>query len=278
MDIFSNFIPERFYIDCIVNNKKFILPPKKTIDFSDKPISIFNDYTPNYEQLNKNPYNILIIQEPNQLFGLHDYAISTKDNFSCILTWGETILEKCENSILLPFGTSFLCECTEFYENLKIENKKFDVSFLCGPKKITEGHFLRHKIFSRINEVKIDKTWIYQCPSEEKKKCWNSYFHIAIENSKNKNYFTEKIIDCFLTKTIPIYWGCSNIEEYFNKDGFIKFNSDEELMHILNNLTPCYYHDRKKVIEENYKKALYYADFFYRLNEILEQIVTTNNI
>ena len=135
-----------------------------------------------------------------------------------------------------------------------------------------------NKIFSRINEVKIDKTWIYQCPSEEKKKCWNSYFHIAIENSKNKNYFTEKIIDCFLTKTIPIYWGCSNIEEYFNKDGFIKFNSDEELMHILNNLTPCYYHDRKKVIEENYKKALYYADFFYRLNEILEQIVTTNNI
>ena len=81
MDIFSNFIPKEHYLNCVVNNKKFILEPTKKINFSDKPISIFNDYTPTFEELNKNPYNVLIILEPNQLHGLHDWTINNKENF-----------------------------------------------------------------------------------------------------------------------------------------------------------------------------------------------------
>ena len=38
---------------------------------------------------------------------------------------------------------------------------------------------------------------------------------IAIENSSQKNYFTEKLIDCFVCNTLPIYWGCPNIFDYF---------------------------------------------------------------
>ncbi len=32
-------------------------------------------------------------------------------------------------------------------------------------------------------------------------------------NSSNRGYHTEKIIDAFLSKTVPIYWGCPNLEE-----------------------------------------------------------------
>ena len=47
----------------------------------------------------------------------------------------------------------------------------------------------------------------------------DSMFHVAIENTSHKNYFTEKLHDCILTHTIPIYWGCPNISEFYNTDG-----------------------------------------------------------
>ena len=51
-----------------------------------------------------------------------------------------------------------------------------------------------------------------------------------------KNWFTEKLIDCFATGTIPIYWGCPNIEEFFNKDGIIQVNNIDELLETTTNL------------------------------------------
>lgn len=46
-------------------------------------------------------------------------------------------------------------------------------------------------------------------------------FSIAIENSSTPDYWTEKIVDCFLGWTIPIYFGAPNIGDYFPKDSFI---------------------------------------------------------
>ena len=49
-------------------------------------------------------------------------------------------------------------------------------------------------------------------------------FSIAIENSRNGCYFTEKILDCFTTRTVPIYWGCPDIGDYFDMNVIITFN------------------------------------------------------
>ncbi len=35
----------------------------------------------------------------------------------------------------------------------------------------------------------------------------NHETHIQVENSQIDTYFTEKLLDCFLTGTVPIYWG-----------------------------------------------------------------------
>jgi hypothetical protein len=53
---------------------------------------------------------------------------------------------------------------------------------------------------------------------------------ISMENSKNNNYITEKILHGFSANTIPVYWGADNIGDYFNKDRFINvksFNMDD---------------------------------------------------
>ena len=48
-------------------------------------------------------------------------------------------------------------------------------------------------------------------------------FSIVIENSIESDYFTEKLLDCFLTGTIPIYVGTKTTSEYFDTDGIIYF-------------------------------------------------------
>lgn len=45
-------------------------------------------------------------------------------------------------------------------------------------------------------------------------------YSLAVENSQIPNYFTEKITDCFLAFTKPIYWGCPNISEYFPPESY----------------------------------------------------------
>ena len=41
-------------------------------------------------------------------------------------------------------------------------------------------------------------------------------------------YFNEKIIDCFFSGTIPIYWGTKNISKYFDENGIIFFPNIDE--------------------------------------------------
>jgi hypothetical protein len=46
-------------------------------------------------------------------------------------------------------------------------------------------------------------------------------FSICAENTVQKNYITEKFWDCVITDTIPIYFGCNNIDEYIDNDCYI---------------------------------------------------------
>lgn len=50
---------------------------------------------------------------------------------------------------------------------------------------------------------------------------------IAIENTSANYYFTEKITDCFLTYTVPVYHGCKNIGKFFPERSFIEININE---------------------------------------------------
>lgn len=52
---------------------------------------------------------------------------------------------------------------------------------------------------------------------------------LCLENSRDTDYITEKIIHGFAGNTIPIYWGASNITSYFNKNSFILINDENNL-------------------------------------------------
>ncbi len=46
-------------------------------------------------------------------------------------------------------------------------------------------------------------------------------YSFTIENYSNKYYWSEKLADCFLTWTMPIYYGCKNITDYFPEEAMI---------------------------------------------------------
>ncbi|MBP7461258.1 MAG: glycosyltransferase, partial [Candidatus Delongbacteria bacterium] len=60
-------------------------------------------------------------------------------------------------------------------------------------------------------------------------------YSLAIENFSGPDYWTEKLADCYLAWTLPIYYGCTNIEEYFPPESFIRINIEkpDEAMDII---------------------------------------------
>ena len=47
---------------------------------------------------------------------------------------------------------------------------------------------------------------------EDKEPYENYLYHIVIENESQEHYISEKILNCYSYDTIPIYWGCKNID------------------------------------------------------------------
>lgn len=271
---------------------------------SDQPITIFYERFPSSrEELTLNPYNFLIILEPNEFFGFHDIAIQTQSWFSAILTWDQKVIDNCSNAVRFTFNGRVLDE--DFCKKIENKEKKFEVSFLCGDKNLTEGHKLRHRVHQLESQITIPKKWYYVLEDyDHKTKTRPGYtdyskslehipqnidpigygkrvlfeesmFNVVIENVKHTNWYN-KIGDNFLSKTVPIYWGCPNIEDFgYDKKGIIEFNNETELLEIINSLTPEKYSEMKPYIEYN-KLVAERDNLEDRVQEFLDQFIELN--
>jgi hypothetical protein len=254
-----------------------LLSNLKNVDFS-----LFVDDIPKNEK-ELSSINILVLQEPNEYFGIHDWSIQNKHLFDVILTWDDKVLNNCENALLLHFGHTWFTP--DQYEMDK--EKKFEIAHLRGNLLKTYGHSLRHELLDRKNEIKIPKKFydvygdrydISQAKLGKEEVFGYSMFGVAIENTQHNGYFTEKILDCFLQKTIPVYWGCSDISEMFNEKGIITFTSVDDLIRKVNKLDETYYKDRLDVINENYNLALQYVNYQQNICDKITEIFKFNNL
>jgi hypothetical protein len=249
----------------------------KHLDFT-----LFVDYIPQSQE-DLSPINILVLQEPNEYFGLHDYAIQNQHLFSFILTWSDRVLNNCENALFLPFGSTWLKP--EQYE--KEYSKKFQVSHVRGNLLKTYGHTLRFEYHDRSHELQIPhKSWEVAGIREQIETCavakcelfGDAQYGVCIENTSHRGYFTEKIMEMFLFKTIPIYWGCSNITDFFRPEGIITFTSVDDAIHKINQLDEEYYWSRQSVIDENHQKALQYINYEQNIINKITEIFKLNNL
>jgi len=227
--------------------------------------------------------NVISLHEPNEYFGRHDWVIQNKDLFQIILTWDDKILNTCSNALFLPFGHTWFKP--DQYE--KHHKEEFKIAHLRGNLLKSYGHQMRWEILDRKNEIKTPIKFFdvygsrHDIENARKGKEFvfgDSMFGIAIENFSHRGFFTEKILDCFLLKTIPIYWGCSNIKDFFNQEGIIKFNNPDDLIYISNQLTEDFYQSKYHIIEENYQLALQYINYEQNIADKITEIFKLNNL
>lgn len=176
------------------------------------------------------------------------------DSYELIFTHDEDLLKLHENFVFIPANSFWI-------NNLGIRKKTKLVSFITSNKNTTIGHKKRFEIFNRLPRY-VDTYGFNISPITTKEEGLEDYmFSICVENDKYNHYFTEKILDCFAVGTIPIYWGCPSIGNFFNKNGIIEYQDDFDF----NTLSPELYYSKINFISENLEKIKQY--------EVLEDLI-----
>ena len=107
------------------------------------------------------------------------------------------------------------------FKNKLIVKKDKLLSVCISNKTSTKGHRDRLKFVEQLKEQFGSELDIYGRGFNEIEDkgmaIFNYKYCIVIENCQQENYWTEKLADTFLGGAYPIYYGCSNIFDYFNK-------------------------------------------------------------
>jgi hypothetical protein len=185
----------------------------------------------------------------------YNFAKTNYDRFEKIFTYDRELIESDSKFELLPIGG-----CWINVEDQKIYKKNKLVSYISSTKNFgAPGHEFRAKVRDGINS-NVDSYGKGHNDIEYKITGLKDYmFSIVIENSKFDYYFTEKIIDCFMTGTIPIYWGCPSIGEFFNEKGLFTFDTLDELQKILSEINKEVYQERIEFVKENFELSKKYT-------------------
>jgi len=240
----------------------------KCIDWDRTPITIndklvfYTDYSLDRVQKNNSNNFAWLLESPDITSQSYKWISINNDLFTNVLTHSKELLDRGENFIFCPTGGCWIKSIDQ-----KIYNKSKLISIIASAKRMTHGHNLRHSVIQYF----MDKLDIYgrvYNPIDYKLTALKDYaFSITIENTNKDYYFTEKLIDCFMTGTVPIYWGCPSIGNFFNTDGMIIFDSIKDLEEIFENLSFDKYRSMIDSIITNFDKAKEYLiaeDFIYK--------------
>ncbi len=131
-------------------------------------------------------------------------------------------------------------------------NKPKKLSWVVGNADDLPGHAKRYALLKAIQE---DETFDIELfgravrPIDDKWDALAPYqYSLAIENSSSSDYWTEKVADCFLARTIPIYHGCVNLSDYFPEESFIWID--------INDPKTCVKKIKKIISQDNPEKRL----------------------
>ena len=143
----------------------------------------------------------------------------------------------------------------------KIYEKTKMISMISSNKSFTEGQKNRLEWVNKIgDQVDLYGRGFNEIANKEEGLC-DYMFSVVIENGVYESYYTEKILDCFATGTIPVYLGSPDIAEHFNKDGIIELSDEFEVSEEI-------YESKMEAIKDNLERV--------KNIEVLEDFIYTN--
>jgi hypothetical protein len=217
--------------------------------------------------------------EPNAIVNNRNFLLANWDKYKYLLTFDDALL-KFPNAYKYAPNNTWID--SKDAEQINTSSKKFQISSLTGWKSSTNGHRFRIDVLKRHTEFSalsipsvFFKSNVPPMTSKNADKIHlfrDFQFSLVIENSRQNNYFTEKLCDCLYTKTIPIYYGAPNIHEYFNTTGWIILDSEsvDSLKDKLSTLDEDWFQRYLSIVEENYITVQKYLSYEKNLNNVLD--------
>lgn len=102
------------------------------------------------------------------------------------------------------------------------------LSVVCSDQTWLPGHKIRYAFVNKLIGHFKDRIDVFGRgfnPINIKNNALAPYkYSIAIESSVIPGYFTEKIADCYLMHTVPLYYGCPDIDMYFDPASYMLLN------------------------------------------------------
>jgi hypothetical protein len=176
------------------------------------------------------------------------------ESYKLVFTHYKELYNLAPNFIYLP-PHGYWIEKPMIYPKSKL------VSLISSTKNFGLGHEYR---LGWVKKLK-DKVDIFgrdlKTMSRKEEALCDYMFSVTIENDQYETYWTEKILDCFVSGTVPIYHGAPDVGEYFNMDGIIILKDDFNPQELSTEL----YRSMMPAIKDNFQRALKY--------DIIEDII-----
>ena len=180
---------------------------------------------------------VLITQEPPCIRGYHPDFLK---QFSAVLSFRTDLSHPCVLRAPPPVpwhvgsnrrGLTF--QTLWGYDELK--RARFEktqvLSVICSNKTVTEGHRQRLAFVNDLMRHFGPRLHVYGSGFRPILDKWEGLapyrYHIAIENSRLTDYWTEKASDGLLAGTMLLYDGCPNLQEYFPSGCFRRIDRNE---------------------------------------------------
>ena len=210
----------------------------------------------------------VIIMEPRAVHRKHMTLLSLfRRRFHRILTSDSKFLSQNSNSILFQTGNSWV---PNWQKNDLTKHAM--CSLIASSKNKQKGHKLRHSMvkWGRKTGQNIEIMGRGYKPFADKSDGLAQYrYSIVIENAREKNYFTEKLIDAFMCNTVPIYWGCPNIAEFFDTSSMILCEDITDLQQATERMSESDYASRFPALVAARNVAIEYSDIYLRAAKTL---------
>jgi hypothetical protein len=172
------------------------------------------------------PENIwVVMQEPYER-GLTDWVAEGHENFSKVFTH----YSPSNNPKYIPSQPALPWHVNRSYDQLiscTTPRKTKGMSSIVGDAMYLPGHFQRWNFLGDLKSAGVPYD-LFGKKIQYLEDKWDGLapyrYSLAIENNSGPDLWTEKLADCFLTWTLPFYYGCTNLEEYFPKDSFVRID------------------------------------------------------
>lgn len=209
----------------------------------------------------------------------YEYVEHYHKKFKYIFTHDGKLLEMCDNAKMILWGWG-----NANYMSFSDIPKTKNISMVSSNKELCELHKARKEL-----ALLYEDSGIVDCYgtfnggkyAEIKDYMADYRFSIILENYIDDYWFTEKVLNCFANKVVPIYLGARKIGEYFNMGGVLQVKDKSEIISVIERLTSDetrakrVYRHMESAVNDNYNRAKQFPNFetwfFKEYGELLNE-------